>query len=240
MVFGNSLQPRPSSPQSHITSPSPLGQSPPRPNRPSGNFARPNPSLGSLPSDPTQIVVSQIDPSVFGPSAAPASTSSLSESSISFPQPSFGVVAEPAPQKPPKRRLFGRNKKDQPGDATTIAMGVTEYVLTALQSGSRLSRVPFLPEAATMALTILQGVQVCTMPSLSKSTHLLRFSWQGSHDNKDAFHRLAVHGCNLISSVIVAYQDRLNEGGEMPRALMLSIQILVEFVLFSPRPLQYD
>ena len=72
------------------------------------------------------------------------------------------------PQRPPKSHGIFSSKPKQNTESTestestavAVTLGVTDYVLTSLQNASRFSGVPFLPEAATAALSILQGIQV--------------------------------------------------------------------------------
>ena len=160
--FGSPLQPRPESPQSGTLSPpgpSVFGQ-PPRPSGPSNGFARPDPSLHhQSPNDPLSI-----NPAALAPQGLSGSTSGPSGSTVS---PPTEPVAQPALQKPPKRPFFKRKGKEKPaGDTANLVFGVSDYVLTVLQSASRISRVPFLPESATAVLTILHGVQVSMIHKL--------------------------------------------------------------------------
>jgi hypothetical protein len=82
-----------------------------------------------------------------------------------FASPQLAQYSATDDQGPPKSH--GLFKRKQHGDAAApksdkkdLAIGISDYVLTTLQSASRFSYIPFLPQAATAALSILQGVQV--------------------------------------------------------------------------------
>jgi hypothetical protein len=69
-------------------------------------------------------------------------------------QASTSAPAAPAagtPAVPPEKFSAGK---------VTITLGITDYVLNALNSAAALSSVPYLSQAASAALFILNGVQV--------------------------------------------------------------------------------
>jgi hypothetical protein len=82
-----------------------------------------------------------------------------------FASPQFTQDSATDDQEPPKSKdLFKRKQHGDTAapksDKNDLAIGISDYVLTTLQSASRFSHVPLLHEVATAALSILQGVQV--------------------------------------------------------------------------------
>jgi len=87
-------------------------------------------------------------------------------------------------------------------------LGVSQVVLTVLESAAMMAPVPFLQPAAAAALSILNFAQ-------------------GARGNKNSFANLATDACGLVFSVRAIVMEKQQEGRELPSDLMLNIETLV-------------
>lgn len=98
-----------------------------------------------------------------------------------------------------------------PNNTVGLALDTTNVVLTTLKDAARLAPVPYLQEAANVAIGILDAIQ-------------------GVRDNKDAFRRLADDACGLVYAAILC--TNANSGtGMISRSLLDNLRELAETLI---------
>ncbi|KAF8626050.1 hypothetical protein AX15_005104 [Amanita polypyramis BW_CC] len=96
-------------------------------------------------------------------------------------------------------------------ESLDIALDVSAVVLTTLKDVSRIPPVPFLSDAAGIAITIIGVVQK-------------------ARSNKDGFKRLAEDSCELVYAIVRAHKDIAKEE-DVPKDLIENLEQLVNTLL---------
>ncbi|CAK5269319.1 unnamed protein product [Mycena citricolor] len=123
---------------------------------------------------------------------------------VSVPSPSTAV-----PKVPHGMTYFSNIEESGPQiNSSGAAFDITNTILATLSAASQLSPVPFVQQAAGLALTISKTVQ-------------------GVRDNKEAFKALANDACDLVSAIVLVYEDLAKSGVQPSSALGKRVEDLI-------------
>jgi hypothetical protein len=113
------------------------------------------------------------------------------------------------------------------------ALSIPSTTLTLLRDAAQSSPVPLIRSAATLALAMIENIQV--FPSLSHfywlhCSQCYRTKPKAAKDNNEAFNCLAVDACLTIHTIISSPILTYHEGRSFPRELIQNLENVIECV----------
>jgi len=119
------------------------------------------------------------------------------------------------------------------------ALSIPSTTLILLRDAAQSSPVPLIRSGATLALAMLENIQV--FPSLSHiywlhCSQCFRTKPKAAKENNQAFNCLAVEACLAIHTIISSPSLTHHEGRSFPRELIQNLENVIECVRFLILP----
>jgi hypothetical protein len=119
------------------------------------------------------------------------------------------------------------------------ALSIPSTTLTLLRDAAQSSPVPLISSAATLALAILENIQVFRSLSHFYWPHCsqcYRIKPKAEEGNNEAFNCLAVDACLTIHTIISSPSLTHHEGRPFPQELIQNLENVIECVRFLILP----